>query len=477
MNSGPDASTAEQPPAAAVLAFGLDPRDVDWTVLAEPGVAGATVDKPLSVRRIVLQLTLAGLVILTLVGIAGAAVSQRLAERQSVHDAAQITDVLAESVFEPALTDQAGTNPAVATKLLDPIVRHGTLSESLVRVKVWTARGEILYSDEPRLIGSSYPLDDEAQMSLTRSRTTASVSDLRRPENQYERSAGKLLEVYRPVWTPAGEPLLLETYFKYDTVTARSSDLWRGFFGITLSSLAAAFVLIIPLLWTLIGRVRRAERRRAALIQRSLEASNEERRRIAGDLHDGVVQQLAATSFTVAAAAERARTSGDKELSASLDAAAATVRSTSSELRSLLVDIYPPNLATAGLTAALHDLVATTAGGGPRVSVQVEPGVEARLSEEAAKAVYRVAQEALRNAVRHAHASTVSIALASRGELVRLEVSDDGDGFRPSTETADGIGHFGIQLMTDVARRSDSLLAIGSRSGGGTTVRMDAGTR
>ena len=151
------------------------------------------------------------------------------------------------------------TESAAASRLLDPIVRHGVLSDSLVRVKLWSATDKILHSDENRLVGSSFPLDEDAQASLTRARTQAGVSDLKRPENVYERSSGKLLEVYRPVWTPAGDPLLLETYFRYDTVTAGSHDLWRGFFGVTISSLAAVLVLLVPLLWTLIHRVRREE--------------------------------------------------------------------------------------------------------------------------------------------------------------------------------------------------------------------------
>jgi signal transduction histidine kinase len=412
-------------------------------------------------------------VIIAAVGIAAAFVSQRLAERQSVHNAAQVTDVLADSVFQPALTDQMATDSAAASRLLDPIVRHGVLSDSLVRVKLWSATGKILYSDENRLVGSSFPLDEDAQASLTRSRTQAGVSDLKRPENVYERSSGKLLEVYRPVWTPAGDPLLLETYFRYDTVTAGSHDLWRGFFGVTISSLAAVLVLLVPLLWTLIHRVRREEDRRLALMHRSLEASNEERQRIAGDLHDGVVQELAATSFMVAAAAEHARAAGHIALGTDLDHTAASVRATSSELRSLLVDIYPPSLSTAGLEAALHDLVGTTPGNGAAIALSVDAAVANELTDEAAKAAYRVAQEALRNATRHAQASQVTVRLFDHAGLARLEVFDNGKGFLVEPASASPTGHFGLQLMTDVAQRSEGALSIGSSPGYGTTVRMD----
>ena len=70
-----------------------------------------------------------------------------------------------------------------------------------------------------------------------------------------ERGNGKLLEVYRPVWTASGRPLLFETYFRYGTVTQRAGQLWRGFAGITLSSLLLLMVFLIPIFLTLMRRL------------------------------------------------------------------------------------------------------------------------------------------------------------------------------------------------------------------------------
>ncbi len=227
-------------------------------------------------------------------------------------------------------------------------------------MKIWDSNGRIVYSDEPALIGQTFPLGDEELDVFSHPITRADISDLTAPENQYEQGNGKLLEAYRPVWTPDGfAELLFETYFKYDDVTERSAQLWRGFAGVTLSSILLLVVLMMPMLWRLLDRLNRSQAQREALLQRALDASTEERRRIAGALHDGVVQDLAATSFTVAGAAERAASLGQPALASDLRGAAGTVRTSIGGLRSLLVDIYPASLAAAGLAAALDDLAAS----------------------------------------------------------------------------------------------------------------------
>jgi two-component system, NarL family, sensor kinase len=450
------------------------PDGGNWVVLATP-TATEPAQRPLPMRRIVMPIAAAALVVAGIVGLAGSLVSQRIAEQQAVHDVAQLTDVLADSVVQPALTDQLPGNPAEARQLLDPIVRDRLLSDSLVRVKLWSPSGTVLYSDQAELVGQRFALEPEAQAALTAPRTEAGISDLRRPENRLERSEGKLLEVYRPIWTPSGQPLLFETYFRYGTVSARSHQLWRGFGGIMLSSLAALLLLLMPLVWALFGRARRARAHREQLMRRALTASEEERRRIAATLHDGVVQQLAAASFTASAHTERAAARGDHELAASLDTVAGTVRDSIAGLRSLLVDIYPPSLHTSGLEVALRDLARTTAGSAATVLTDIDADTADELPISSQEAAFRIAQEGLRNAVRHAAAGQVTLRLEPVDErYALLEIADDGAGFDLSAARCAGSeGHFGLQLMADAAQRSGSRLALCSTPGSGTLIRME----
>ena len=191
------------------------------------------------VVRAVTQFAVAGLVAAAIVGFALAVASQRVGEREAIVDARTQTLVHAQGFVEPVLTNTLAKGDAASIKALDKVVRHEVLGRSLVRVKVWTRDGRIVYSDESRLIGTKYHLGTSEVQTLDKGQIEAEVSDLSRPENQYERTSGKLLEVYLPVRQPNGERLLFEAYFRYDTVSANGSRVWRSFAPISLGALLA----------------------------------------------------------------------------------------------------------------------------------------------------------------------------------------------------------------------------------------------
>ena len=161
--------------------------------LAEPAV------QP---RRVFVQVIAAALVVLTAVALVGVAASRRLAEAEAVNDAAKTANLLADAVVQPALAEALLTGDATAVAAMDKVIREHVLDRSIVRVKIWSPTGRILYSDERALIGQTFPLGAEERGVLTDPQTRADVSDLTGPENRLERGRGKLLEVYRPIWTP-----------------------------------------------------------------------------------------------------------------------------------------------------------------------------------------------------------------------------------------------------------------------------------
>jgi signal transduction histidine kinase len=450
-------------------------QDVAWTVLTADS-EDARPDRPLSWRRIVIQAVLAVLVVFSVVAVAGTIAARRAAESESVNDALQVTDLLAGAVVIPALEDAIlSSDPATAAAAvdrLDHVVRKGVMVGPIVRVKLWAPDGRIVYSDETRLIGERFALGEDEREVLRSPSTRADISDLRGVENRFERAQGKLLEVYRPVWTPSGLPLLFETYSHYETVTARSAQLTRGFGGITISSLLLVLVLQAPLTWALVGRVRRAQRQREVLLDRAVSASEEERRRIAATLHDGAVQDLTASAFAVAGVADRARSAGQESLAERLDAVAGTVRASIGGLRSLLVDIYPPSLRKSGLAAALGDLVTTLRSRDVDVRLSVPSRLE--LPPQVEEVVFRVAQECLRNAARHANAERVTVSVEATDRAARLDVADDGVGFDPGSALADpSEGHFGLRVLADLAKDANAVLSVSSAPAKGTRWRLE----
>jgi two-component system NarL family sensor kinase len=122
--------------------------------------------------------------------------------------------IKAQGLVEPAVTDALLTGSKTEIARLDAVVKRDVLDGSLARVKIWNRNGDILYSDEPLLTGERYTLGAGELRSIDAGVIKAEVSDLAKPENRYERSYGKLLEVYLPIRAPTQKPLLVEAYYR-----------------------------------------------------------------------------------------------------------------------------------------------------------------------------------------------------------------------------------------------------------------------
>ena len=173
----------------------------------------------------------------------------------------------------------------------------------VTRIKIWSSDGTVLYSDQPNLILKKFKLDPEQLDVLNSGATEGSVSDLRRRENKFETEEDGLLEVYTRIDSPEGKPLLFEAYYPIKNVQDRASEVLTPFRRISTLGLLAVLLLGVPMIWVLTQRLTRASRARERLMERAIDSSEAERRRIARDLHDGVVQELAGTAFALSGAA------------------------------------------------------------------------------------------------------------------------------------------------------------------------------
>jgi two-component system NarL family sensor kinase len=418
-------------------------------------------------RRVVAKVIASALVVLAAFALVGVVASRRLAETGAVNEEAQTASLLADAVVQPAVSDALLTSDASAVAAMDRVVRENVLNQSIVRVKIWDPTGRILYSDKQVLIGQRFPLRSEEEDVLAHAHTRAEVSELTDPENRLERDRGKLLEVYKKISTPAGKPVLFEIYAPYEGVTARTGQLWTGFAGVALAGLLLLVVLMTPILWSLLNRLKRSQAQRETPGQRAGEASTEDLRRIAGALHDGVVQDLIGASIVVAAGAARATSLGQPELADEFRSASDTVRASIHGLRTLLMDIYPPGLARAGLTAALTDLVSTLRSRGTVVMLEVAPGLG--LDSNGERLVFRVAQECLNNIAQHAAATNVQVRLHREERHAVMEITDNGVGFDAPDVLAHPVeGQFGLRVLCEVVADAGAELFLSAAPGAGT---------
>ena len=203
-------------------------------------------------------------------------------------------------------------------------------------------------------------------------------------------------------------------------------------------------------------------------------AREEERRRLARELHDGPAQALAAALFGV----DLALTALDRRPAAAREeilTARALVRDALDDVRALMVGLRPRLLEEQGLVAALETMAGSPPLWGPQVTVAVN-GSELgdRLPSDIELGLFRIAQEAVSNARRHAAASHVRVSLAFEPGFASLQVLDDGRGFWPGQEVEPltaGRGE-GLPGMRERARQLGGALKIASAPGAGTRIEV-----
>jgi two-component system, NarL family, sensor kinase len=456
-----------------------DDAQLPWVRLTDRGaMAGRRTPNP-TVGQVVERFLLANAVVALLVLAGGVWASVHAAEEEALADARITTDMLATVLIEPEIPAGLVDGDAGAVAAMDAALAGRLTGTDVIRVKIWRTDGRIVYSDEPRLIGLQETLDADDRQALRDGVTRAEVSDLSRPENRFEREFGRLLEVYRPIEAPGGETLLLETYSVYEEATSRQMEIGWHFVPIIVAVLVTLVAIQLPLAYRMISQLRSVQREREQLQARALDVSTEERRQIAGSLHDGIVQDVSASALLVAGAADRLRNAPDgDQVRADADTlanAAAGLRESVGSLRALLVEIHPPTLAHSTLPLALADLVARLRPRGIDVRLRVADDVDPPAATTAL--VLRTAQEALRNVVKHSGARNVEIALEEIPGCLVLAIADDGVGFDADAAREDRAGgHIGLQLLSDVAASAGAVLSVRTAPGAGTTLRLEVAT-
>jgi signal transduction histidine kinase len=248
----------------------------------------------------------------------------------------------------------------------------------------------------------------------------------------------------------------------YDTLLRRSDGTWLNvsIFPAPLRAADDSVYAVMGLLQDVTER-KRLEQERERLLRRIVTGQEEERQRIARELHDELGQHLTALKVGL----EALRPAGEsvermKEIVTKLDRS----------VDRLTLELRPPVLDDVGLHGAIGSLVEQfTAASGIRADIHSTGTDGERLPEPVETTLYRVLQEALTNVWKHSAAKSVSVIVERHPEQVQLIVEDDGDGFDPDSD--DGTpGHFGLLGMRERVSLIGGTFNIESGSGQGTTL-------
>jgi signal transduction histidine kinase len=397
-------------------------------------------------------------------------IAGRIARRQALAEAVRGAYAVGNGVVAPLLPAVMRGEPGAVVALDDAL--RGYLDRSLVRVKVWKRDGKVIYSDVHQAIGATFELHDDVIGAIDERKETATVSSLNDPENVTETDRfNQLLEVYVPLAVADGTTVAFETYSTNTRLVAAEAELKAQLVPSSLLALLVLLLLQLPVSIGLVRRYGRAEDERSRLLRSSLAASGRERRTIARDLHDGLVQDLAGAAYVMGAYAGTLPVDTNPRSRKLVEAVDNVLQESVAALRSMMVDIYPRELNADGLQAAIEDLASKLhAKTGIAVDVQVELTTEPR--PEVSAMVYRCTRECLTNVAKHARASQLRLNLIGDSEMVRLVLIDNGVGLPETGTDRRADGHIGLQLLRDAAADFGGEMRVFSGDIGGTTVEL-----
>lgn len=395
-------------------------------------------------------------------------------EQGVVDRAAETAAVYVDSAVAPYLQNLAarGELDAADQAKLDELFRTTPLGEQIPSFKIWTPQGKVVYSTSSDIVGQTFPLEGGLARSL-QGEVAAEISPLDEAENIGERAGGTpLLEIYSPVRRVGTREIIAVAEF-YQSVgelerdlasTVQQSWLFVGAVTLGMYLLLAGFVRAasstiarqqselstqVNRLQQLLGqnaqldeRVRRAAAETTALNERVL-------RRISAELHDGPAQDLglALLKLDNVMARSEAQPQPDGQEVRDLNTVKQSLAHALQEIRGISSGMGVPQLTNLTLPEIVARVVRTHERR-TNTQVHVETGHLPSASLPVKITLYRVVQEALNNAYRHAQGKGQRVRVQSQDNQLWIEISDRGDGSREQIPT-DAAEHLGIVGMRD----------------------------
>ncbi len=430
------------------------------------GRAGETSE----ITRALTRFLLVGIASLVLVAIPTVLLFQNIARDRAMKAGIASGQRLAIDLLAPQTNSGVLSGDPAALAQIDRIVRPQIRDGSVVRIKIWDLDGRVLYSDEPAYIGRVYPLHEAATLLNGTETSIAEVSPLSSAENEFDRGTGaqELVEVYTLARASTGEQLIFEAYFPTSVYDQEEKALLAQMAPVGLAALIVLNLAQLPTALSLARRVQRGRRSRERLLVHAVTAAEHERRQLAQELHDDVIQDLAGVGYALSSLGEHL----DATNGHVVERISVIVHRDVELLRAMVTELYPRGLDPGSLAGSLDELGSVLRHAG--VDVQVDVDAVLDLDETTATLIYRVARESLQNAQKHAEPRHVLLRLRRADSRTVLTVVDDGRGFDPTAAMANG--HFGLKLIRDTSAEAGGRLLVDSRIGQGTRVELSLPT-
>ena len=419
-----------------------------------------------AVRQALVRFVASTVVLLALLLVASLLLANRIARDEALRSARSQGYNIGNLLVAPLVNAKIRAHVPGASTELTTVMRNRMSDGSVSHIKLWDQNGTVLWSDEETLVGHRFALMPDVKELFGTKSVTAEVSQLTKAENAGERNHGELIEVYAGTRDADNQPLVFEAYFSAESMRHDQQTIFTTYIPLVLATLLLFALAVMPLALSLARRVERGLAERSIWMRHAFLASDLERRRIAQDLHDGVIPDLAGLSYAMptleahfagdAAGLKARETSHRVSQILSRDVAA---------LRSMMTDIYPPDLDGPGFARAVQDLARTASERGVQVQVDMTPDLS--LPINTARLAYRVVREGLRNVTKHAQATTATVEVRRESELIVVSVSDNGRGPQDAQVPE---GHLGLRLLEDTMRDLGGQITLRSSPSGGAVL-------
>lgn len=394
----------------------------------------------------------AGLIAVVVVGVL--LITAFLTQRSATTEAQTRGEVVA-AVVETGL--QSGDAGAPLDAELADAVAQAADQAGVRAVFVWDESGTVLWSTDSALIDQTFELEPEMSDLFGSTQPLTAERGQRLNSAQPAGLSGDEIAVFTPITDAQGTPLVVEAHIGAGSLDGLGSAPMLLLLPLGVAVLAVFEGLALMVGARLARRVQASRGERIKLVTASLGAVENERRRLAHDLHDGIIQDLAATRYALTSVMQTIPPDLPEDPRGRLSRVCELLGEELAVLRGMLGQMVPPEAPGATRPQMFRALVDRLVPEGIAWSVEVDEGM-ATVDAATVEMAHRVVREGVRNSVRHARPSTITVRVTTPGgeedPRVRVEVEDDGVGPGPGGGDTDDM-HYGLRLLRDLVHDLD----------------------